>query len=62
MEPPVGSRLRLGMSEHLSKMPVPALIALVLLAAITVGLLLPGPSHSKPEPRSSLQTLSIHAS
>jgi hypothetical protein len=49
------------MSGKLAKMPVPALIALVLLGAITIGLLLPGPSRTKPEPRSSLQTLSLKA-
>jgi hypothetical protein len=47
------------MSDKLAKLPVPALIALVLLAAITVGLLLPGPAHHKTPPRSSLQMLSL---
>ena len=49
------------MSHLISKMPVPALLGLVLLAAVVVGLLLPGPSHSKPEARSSLETLSLQA-
>ena len=47
------------MSNLIAKLPVPALIGLVLLAAVVIGLALPGPSHSKPEPRSSLQTLSL---
>jgi hypothetical protein len=47
------------MSLKIAKLPVPALIVLVLLAAVTVGLLLPGPSHTKPEPHSSLQMLSL---
>jgi len=49
------------MSPDRSALPVKALIALVLLAAVAVGMLLPGPSHHKPEPRSRLQTISLHA-
>lgn len=49
------------MSNLFAKMPVPALLALVLGAAVVVGLLLPGPSHSKPEPRSSLETISLQS-
>lgn len=49
------------MYDKIANLPVPALIAMVLLAAVIVGLLLPGPSHSKPEPRSSLQMLSLKA-
>ncbi len=47
------------MSEKLAQLPVPALIALVLAAAVVIGLLLPGPSHDKPEPRSSIATLAL---
>ena len=47
------------MSNLFAKMPVPALLALVLLAAVVVGLLLPGPSRSKPEAPSSLQTIAL---
>jgi hypothetical protein len=50
-----------GMSEKIAKLPIPALLVLVLLAAVTIGLLLPGPSHSKPEPRSTLQTVPLKA-
>ena len=49
------------MSNLIAKLPVPALLGLVLLAAVLVGLALPGPSHGKPEARSSLQTLSLQA-
>lgn len=49
------------MSDLIAKLSVPALLALVLLAAVVVGLLLPGPSRSKPEARSSLQTLTLQA-
>lgn len=49
------------MSDLIAKLPVPALLALVLLAAILIGLALPGPSHSKPETRSSLQTVELQA-
>jgi hypothetical protein len=49
------------MSNLIAKLPVPVLIAVVALAAAVVGLLLPGPSHSKPEPRSSLQTVALQA-
>jgi hypothetical protein len=49
------------MSDLIAKLPLPALLALVLLAAVVVGLLLPGPSHSKPETRSSLETITLQA-
>lgn len=49
------------MSNLIARLPVPALLAMVLLAAVAVGLLLPGPSHSKPETRSSLKTVSLQA-
>lgn len=49
------------MSEKIARMPVPALIVLVLAAAVTVGLLLPGPSHKKSEPRSGLETVDLGA-
>ena len=49
------------MSDLISKLPVPALLAIVALAAVVIGLTLPGPSHSKPETRSSLQTISLHS-
>ena len=45
------------MSNLFAKLP----LALVLLAAIMIGLALPGPSHSKPEARSSLQTVELRA-
>ena len=49
------------MSEKLAKLPVPALLILVAIIAVAVGLLLPGPSHSKTEPRSSLPTITLGA-
>jgi hypothetical protein len=49
------------MSNLIAKLPVPALLGLVLLAAVVVGLALPGPSHSRPEARSSLPTLALQS-
>ncbi len=44
-------------------MPVKALLALTVVAAVLIGLTLPGPSMGhKPEQRSSLQTLVLHSS
>ena len=60
-EPLEASRHSKGMSNLIAKLPVPALLGLVLLAAIVIGLALPGPSHSKPEPRSSLETVELQA-
>ncbi len=49
------------MSDLIAKLPVPVLLALVLLAAIVIGLALPGPSHSNPETRSSLRTIALQS-
>ncbi len=49
------------MSILIAKLPVPALLGLVLIAAVVIGLALPGPSHSKPEARSSIPTVPLHA-
>lgn len=47
------------MSVKLAKLPVAVLIVLVALIALAIGFSLPGPSAHKPEPRSSLPTLTL---